>query len=580
MIKPRIFMRGFLIYKTKVKYSKIMDKTKILAKNPFKMKNKLEKELTIIQKIVDTTTKKVEASELDASLASDFEGLLLKTKDPIQAWVRGNALEQLGFIDAALLFKNKAAELGYVVENINTNENMEDNVKTFECTVKFKVQSTIADVEDVRSYVFKLLSKENIDTELYDMTVTAAEQIPNETNENTDKPKCACGENEECTCPQVVEAIHADVIAAEMYSYYNQMIDTGNSNTEALKMTATQFNMTPQDVKDIIEDAYPASQIDENAQADLYAAFINAYPMSEVLQNNLKRVIDSYLSGDGSNEMKEETVGALAAITGDTVENIDALLTKVMTGKIIETFKQQFMYSPQEETKWKIFEDDAVIEKPKFNAMALRHMISDDAFLKFCYHNLSTGVEDKDLELIYNTYIKSDDDMMNKLKTYESYTSKVLEGNINRDSVAQSIADVLTDLNIELNDEIKGDIINRTSAAVKENITTSKSAFNLYTADIKNELRTVFKEATINSIVTKLGESKITVADDKNVLSEKASKAFGLSNDGANYVVKIIESVMPRITEMAYIGSEPTTYLFGIGTAITLLSSLGLPVTK
>jgi len=586
-----------------------MDNTKILARNPFKMKNKLEKELEIIQKLVDKTTKKVQASELANALASDFEGLLLKTKDPIQAWVRANALEQLGFVDAALLFKAKATELGYVVENINTNENMEnmEDVKTFEVTVKFKIQTTLADDDGIRAYVFDLLDADNIGVELYDMTVIPTQiyddiETPDvnpagmsHLDENNDVTKCACGENAECTCPPVVESGQLE-------------------------------NMHPDNTT-------------------IYNAIIAKYPLSEVLQNNLKRVIDNYDKGVAEKEFNEndfnETINAICAITGAEFSEIEQLIksetftenllveaigylqdtyndieefrkyneiygianklgfdtvedcwtanpyyyssTNPADIKIVEptttleTYKQQFMYSPQEETKWKLFEDDATIEKPKFNAMALRHMISDDAFLKFSYHNLSTGIEDNDLELIYNTYIKGDDDMLNKLKTYETYTFKVLENNIAKDNVAQTITDVLKDLNIE---DVQSDIITKTSAIVKENINIVKSSFALYTQDIKSELKSVFNEATITSIIGKLNESKISLADDKTVLTEKLAKTFGLTNDGAGYLLNVIDLTLPKITEMSYIGADSATKLFSTGTAITLLSSIGITIVK
>lgn len=502
-----------------------MDKAKELSKNPFKMKNKLEKETEVIQKIIDTTAKKVVATDLADVLNKEFEALLLKTKDPIQAWIRANALEALGYVDASLLFKTKAAELGYVVENA-INENA-DNI--FNGTLTFQVWTPLTDPEEVKAYVESIimsgqadekLFNKNLEVELHELeapdvnpagmshkdeSVVVEETIVPAVTEET--PKCECGNNETCQC--------------------------ATSTTEQIE-----------------------------TELSAYDKLMAKYPLSDVLQSQLATVLED-LPTD-----RETVLNAVAAITGDTVENVEAVIN--------ETHRQQFEYSPQEETKWKLFEDDAAVKKPDFNPTALSHMISDDAFLKFSMHNLATGDNDKDLEMIFNTYVKGDDDMMNKLKTYESYNSSLLERTIVRDNVSQTIISTLTDLKVE---GITNDVIANISKSIKENIDTVKMNYALFTPEVKKELKETFGKLSLNDVVTKLKESKMTLAYS-NKLSEEISKAFEISNSAAQYVINTFNAALPGINEVVYIGAEPATYLFAIKASIMTLNGLGLSLTK
>ena len=125
-----------------------MNKEKELTKFPIKMENKLEKEKSIIQKLIDNTLKNTIVSELEDKLNIEFQKLLNKTKDPVQLWIRGNVLEELKFIDAANLFKLKAKELGYILENKNINTNM-NNIETVKQKInelKFKPTKFVVNI--------------------------------------------------------------------------------------------------------------------------------------------------------------------------------------------------------------------------------------------------------------------------------------------------------------------------------------------------------------------------------------------------------------------------------------------------
>jgi len=519
-----------------------MDKAKELSKSPFKMTNKLQKEKEIIQKLINSVTKKTVISDLADALNNEFEVLLNKTKDPIQAWVRGNALDEMGFTDSASLFKAKASELGYVIENKTTNENMEKAFK-YKCVINFELESDMPNGDDVKQFIFNLLDGTEIGGHIGNTTV-------------------------------IVEPIQL-----------TENIAVGNG---------VITGCIPSENK-ITEEQHP----DNNA---IYNAIIAKYPLSEILQGQVSQIIANYDNGNaektfGDNDFNE-TINAISAIVSDTFANVEQLVKSVDPEITLENHKQQFMYSPQEETKWAIMRDEnnPLNEKPAFNSIALRHMISDDAFLKFSYHNLSTGEEAKDLEMIYNTYIKGDEDMVSKLKTYESYTFRVLENMIAKDIVSQTIADMLKEFGVEVEDEtanegIMIDAITKVSDKVKEYAGNVKSAFALYTPEVKAELKDVFGKLSLKEIVTKIKESGITLDEIKtagratenqseNTLTQKIVKSFGLSTAAAGFVVMVFGVMLPGMSGVMHSGAMPATYLFGIGAGILILSGLGLSYTK
>jgi hypothetical protein len=468
-----------------------MDKAKILSKNPFKMQNKLAKELEVIQKLVDATTKKTEATELADALNSEFESLLLKTKDPVQTWIRGNALEQLGYVDAALLFKAKAEELGYVVESVNTiNENAEN---LFNGTLTFQVWTPLTDPNEVIEYIESIIMSGQADDKLFNKDISV----------------------------------------------------------EMNEIEATEEKRT-------------IEHMENTTQETAYDKLVAKYELSDILKSQLATVIED-LDTD-----RETVLNAVAAITGDTVENIDAVIN--------ETHKQQFEYSPQEETKWNLYADDNMtVEKPEYNATALKHMISDDAFLKFSIHNLATNDETKDLDMIYNTYIKGDDEMLKKLKTYESYTMQVISNTIAKDNLSNALTGFIKENNVVIDENIMPSLIFNASNSLKNDMRLVKESYALYTHDVKNEIKTVFNGLLLEDVLAKLTASKINITDDRSIMTEKVTNAFGLSKDAAGFVINAIEQVLSKINETLHIGTENNSKLFLAETAMLILLGLNQP---
>lgn len=139
-------------------------------------------------------------------------------------------------------------------------------------------------------------------------------------------------------------------------------------------------------------------------------AYITAAGKQEV-RRYLYELVDKYLFNVNEYSEKENLNFYFNDFVKFTTENN---LTN-------ENHKQQFLYKPNEETIWK--ETDENVEQTKFNDTALKQLISDDYFLKFAYSNIYSGDEQKDLEKIYDTYIKDDELLKSKLNTYTDYIS-------------------------------------------------------------------------------------------------------------------------------------------------------------
>lgn len=427
-----------------------MDKAKELKSNPFKIQNKMEKEQDIIQKMIDTVTKKEEASNVIEVLNQDFEGLLLKTKDPIQAWIRGTILKKLQFNNAGDLFLAKAAELGYVVENVSVNETY-----TPEDIALIAENGELAFWQSVTNALKTSLFNSDDNMTPYDSPefsaacVKAVEEWINRNNNTITTtenilPDTNLMENNTIFNKVVAKYTLSDVLKSQLS---NVVKNYDTDKEETIKAIAAITSDTEDNIKTLINENVE-SQIVETTET----------PVETPVESPTDVVF--YIDTDGQplavfpNEVADSkgNIGCYAHVGQHSACNRDYLinlkeaqpteyvdLANELRGlnynlnilnetATFENFKQQFMYNPNEVNPVKEQDENAIVEKPlDYNPRALKYMINDDTFLKFSYHNLGTNEEATDLDLIYNTYIKGDDAMLAKLKTYESYTASLKE---------------------------------------------------------------------------------------------------------------------------------------------------------
>lgn len=764
------------------------DTAKELKTNPFKMENKMEKEEVIIQKIIDTTTKNTVASELFDKLNNEFEKLLNKTNNPIQAWVRNNVLTKLGYTDIAMLFQAKAKELGYIVESVSVNESIDiSNATNYimgvmnpaefekylnENNINFTFAKNIFLFDNKENYIeaFKnikgygrggfmninstIKTQENMENNIdidQDRTAEIYSELKNDviaSNYTTyDEYYMACQnmcftkygyhptdlntfceenyngqvQNEALSLSADNTLIYkalinkyklSDVLESQLLSVINNY-DKGIAQNE---FGEEDFNVTINAISAIVNDTYSnverlvkSSFKNENVSTNLndlnpddvhlHNVITAKYPLSEVLDNQLLQIIKTYTDTDTTINKEdheafinayEEFISAVAALVGDTYEKIEDLImsnkktnenvqetndsnmnlqtdlnnfwikpenenkkiffittdedeaqpgvkcycigsqtlsnfkndgyweieeslikdkkealdmlndmiaedpinnihiktdTELFERKLNENHKQQFEYAPNEETKWNIFEEENLpqFEKPKYNPVALRQLISDDAFLVFSMHNLSVGNEEKDLDLIYNTYIRDDEYMMKKLATYESYMYKLLENAIKKDLMTDIILKMLTELNLDIitnKDEINQGI-NTFSKMLKVYVNEIKQSYALATNDVKDELKTIFKTMTLLEIILKFKECKFTYKELQSIKfsTEKLMLVFGLSKSAVALLIEMIDYLMIDMNSLMYMDKSIITALYGIGLGIMILSTIGINYT-
>lgn len=408
-----------------------------------------------------------------------------------------------------------------------------------------------------------------------------------------------------------------DVTKADALEIIQKMVETDGythvvTNDEKNEGNTTTNNSTVEsssadEVTDVIFLVHEDPEFEEGDKIDLFAYF----PNEKATNHNDSRTCYAHVGQHSScapeyaQESREATpdeyVDLKAELEGrgyklNVLNGTEYIIEAVVS--LNEGAKQVMIYDPNEDRKWNIFDGDElpVVKAPKFNPDALKHFIGDDAFLKFSYYNLASGDEEKDLTLIFNTYVDGDDVMMKRLKTYESYNKNIRENMNSKDEVAKAIMNVLKELGVTVEADfsnegigVAADAIGQVADKVKGYMDNVKESFKMFTPEVKEELKNAFGSMKLKDIVTKIKESGITFDDVKKYaiakteaemaespLVTKLMTAFGISVAAAGFIVMVLGVVLPAVLNVIYVGAMPATYLFGIGAGILILAGLGI----
>ena len=620
-----------------------MDKAKELSKNPFKIKNKYNKELEIINKIIDKNSKLPE-SELAEKLINDIEKLVVKTKDAIQSHVRGNVLNDLGYPELAQLFFDNAKKLGYEVEDM-TNENYEesiDNVNPDDLKLRYFVFSgaydpnedpdfeeniedflnthpehlrdearsilmdlhnnseTTETTESVENNEWESIVKEAVMTSLEEdiaedlypkiinikkdkgsFTVKDLENIildgggtlemcdrvmsnlvnmgfdfDNETEEYSDEDlNFTVKENLRNVTVEYEngDVVHTNMAAhltdEEIYDYFKigKVFNIGNGehdNLQAVKNVTINENNVMGKYEVHYSDGIRASKKFNNLRNALeFASQLTAFPKMQNVSvykdsNNFYSTAsaDHLIAWWGEGSYWDNVSKKNPELEEKKLENLLNLST-------VESHQQTLPLIADINPNYNIYGDDMPVnEKPKFNIDAVKRLIEDDAFLKFSYSNLLTGDFEKDMELIYNTYIKNDDAYSNKLKAYESYVYMLKENAVMSSIYTEDIQNILNAFSVDLADE-KVELLYDIAAYVSDNATKFKSYLNLLTPDLKREYRTSIATLNTVDIAMKIYHSNISLSNNIADNNEKLSDVLGISSQLSMVLLNIFNSV-------------------------------------
>lgn len=177
----------------------------------------------------------------------------------------------------------------------------------------------------------------------------------------------------------------------------------------------------------------------------------------------------------------------------------DPILVEKINNLMNESIKQEFQYEVDKIGDFNMFNDEdeksIKVKKDEYNSDALLNMIKNDNFLKFTFHNLSSGNLNDDLKMIWNNYVKDDLVYKNTIKQYENIQIK-------EDS----------------NKVVKYDFYNRLNNLINEAKIDNKFDINKIALIISNFKSSSILENHINDI-----SEKIAI---KNIVSDLKSKGL------------------------------------------------------
>lgn len=563
---------------------------KQLSKNPFKIENKLQKEKEAFIKLIDKYSKIVDG---DDKLAKDVESMLVKTQDPIKLWIKSNVLDQLGYDEWAVQFKIKAEELGYFVNGVN--EAIENE---YVASVNFIFKNEIG-LDAFKQEMNNVLSNTTITDNLVEHSLqynTSSIETKNTENNMEIENNCNCEEGN-CNC-QTNETWQEDQEKLDGSKFRNVTVTFKNGETINTNMSG---HLTDDEILDyyrigkmfnIGKGEYDNMQAVENVVIN--ENFFNVETETG-LQITGSTQIDNQKIGDVLDTLNlpsewnpRENYWLVKANEEDydslesTIQNeFDSLGVNARFEGVFENFTQQFTYEPRELKPWNIFKEEDKTEKPELDPYAVYKLIENDAMLKFAYDQLKTGDFEEDMKMMHNTYIKKDDDLSDALKTYEQYTTYLVE-EANNNKYANKIYEILDvyELTNTMDDSDKkllALVINKMVKQIDKYVDSEKQMFALYTQEVKQALVAAFDELTILEIIEKFKSSGFTMqdlTDDENKLN--LDDVFGIPPSATNLILYTLTSI--DTTDLLYLEQDLGSIVFMACTAIILKASIGLSI--
>lgn len=340
----------------------------IMKKSPEKIQNKLIKETEYINKQIENLKKK----EAEPEYFEFFSNQLTKLKNPIQIWIRSNVFDSLGMAELSNLYKSKADELGYCVENLENDENL-----------NFETEETVEESHTTEA-----------PTKLRSIWVKYSDGTEYTTN------------------------MAAHLTDQEMLDYFaiNKVFNLGKGEDDHMVKVVD---------RKIVESVITENKWD--GKLHTYKSK-NGHTCIEALDEETSKALDEFFvnfKGTVANENKETT---------NEGKEVFQSAPDTINGNI-RTFYDNI---------------DKDAKKPEYDQVALRYLINGDNFLKFAYHNLSTGDVNADLDMMYKQYVKGEEAYVNQLKTFESLVATNYSTVINSNEQIATIMETLNTLNIAI----------------------------------------------------------------------------------------------------------------------------------
>ncbi len=568
---------------------------------------KVEEEVK--SKLLNNTITKITKSDTDTQLTItdvifEFGNIILKLNDETTEKLTYNDADKLlrGFQVVklspagtyyALMMENTVDEKKNMNENMNITEEQLNDIKSkivgkfmkFEWSGFFDTStSVITDIiinngmaEILTNTGFEKVKIEELNDLAYGKQVGIRDsqgeyiglQIVNDNGivENSVDNTCDCEEGN-CNCKNVNEDYELNVEIANDLLPKIQAIknETGKFTEKDLENQILNnggtLEMLDGVMAELVNMGFDFDKDVEEADHDLFNLINNKYQLSELLQRSLKTVLNDYESAISVDERKE-AINAIAALVDDSFDNVsqmlsDNLISNENLANVEESLTNFQPLSDQVTQKLPLAEElkntsifgIELPEKGKkeYSPEAIMNVINSDPFLKFSYHELNTGDFEKDMEMIYKTYIKDNDELVSKLLTMESYVGMLKENSLSKSPNINVIEMILNKNNINpLNYK---DILFNIENIINENLQFFRHEFVLLTSDFKTNFRTKMSEVSALELSDMILTSELKFNDDTETIISKLNTKFGFNDESYGlFIYNVLSYVKDTLTK-------------------------------
>lgn len=249
---------------------------------------------------------------------------------------------------------------------------------------------------------------------------------------------------------------------------------------------------------------------------------------------------------------------------GRTDDDIQSVVdVEILESKNInESRQQQYKYN-NIDAPWELYDSVEKPEKPEYNHTAVKNLVMQDSFLRYMYEEMMSGNYYDDMDMMYNDYIKDDEELMEKLKHHEQYSMYQIKESVDKNEIGDEIKKLFNEFDIDLDEDTITDIYDilpRAEEMKKEH----KQNFILLTNEAKKNIKATF-ENNIVDIVKSFRDTNTTLKDlnNDNILESLKS----LNKDSLNEFKNILEELKECFVNTT---NEKRSYLGLITTCLIL----------
>jgi hypothetical protein len=212
---------------------------------------------------------------------------------------------------------------------------------------------------------------------------------------------------------------------------------------------------------------------------------------------------------------------------------------EILENKINESHTQVYKYN-NIDLPWELYDSVEKPEKPAYNHIAVKNLVMQDSFLRYMYEEMMTGNYYDDMDMMYNKYIKDDEDLMEQLKHHDQYSMYQIRESLDKNELGSEMVDFFKKFDIELDDQTIVDIYDVLPKA-QDLYNEHKQNYVLLTTEAKTNIKSLFENNTIENVINSFKDTKITLEqlNDTNIL--ESLKDFNM--DSLNVFKQVLEQL-------------------------------------